>query len=546
MSYQYEQTLMQLLENLRANILVRPLNLGGVAGAYGGGGGPPGGFVGYLPQTRVAYDSTESAVWTTTASSSLLDNLNHIRYRMNTLEATSGVFGLTVKHDGVTQGTGITVLNITGALNASVAGSVATISGEGSSTPGTTTFLALTDTPSSYAGQHGKYVTVNGTETALEFITTSGVEDWKVKSDSLDPAGDYLYNKLSEGTNISLSTVGNTVRITNTLTNDKVKVTSLDATADYLYNQLTAGSNISITTDNTTVTIANTAPGSSLIVKKDSSIIASGVTIINFTGGVQVTAISGGVTVTISGSSSSDSSLTNPTTVSGVAIWLDATTIVGLSDGDDVTTWSDLSGYGRHATQATAGNKPHYKTNIQNGKPVVRFDGTDDWMSGTPPASPTNFTLVIAANIIDRTGVDDGIFSLGAAGANDWDSVNGVVIQNDSTTATSIRTFRNYGSNVLDMIRAMQSGTQIITFVMGKGVANLYLNGSFVGTDEYSDYDTFSPTTYLLGARWLSGAADPAYAGQIDYMELILYNKKITDYDRQRVEAYLNTRWKIV
>ena len=37
-----------------------------------------------------------------------------------------------------------------------------------------TTFLGLTDTPASYAGQTGKVVTVNGAETALEFIAAAG------------------------------------------------------------------------------------------------------------------------------------------------------------------------------------------------------------------------------------------------------------------------------------------------------------------------------------------------------------------------------------
>jgi hypothetical protein len=48
-----------------------------------------------------------------------------------------------------------------------------TVSGVGAST-----FLALTDTPASYAGQAGKEATVNGAETALEFTTASGGGTW--------------------------------------------------------------------------------------------------------------------------------------------------------------------------------------------------------------------------------------------------------------------------------------------------------------------------------------------------------------------------------
>lgn len=51
--------------------------LGGSSGPNGGTGGPPGGFVGKLPQSLVCYDTTEAA--TSSGSTSLLDNLNHIR-----------------------------------------------------------------------------------------------------------------------------------------------------------------------------------------------------------------------------------------------------------------------------------------------------------------------------------------------------------------------------------------------------------------------------------------------------------------------------------
>jgi hypothetical protein len=40
---------------------------------------------------------------------------------------------------------------------------------------GATTFLGLTDTPSSYSGHGGKFVTVSGTENALVFTSSAGM-----------------------------------------------------------------------------------------------------------------------------------------------------------------------------------------------------------------------------------------------------------------------------------------------------------------------------------------------------------------------------------
>ena len=121
MSYfDYEKTLFGYFENFKAQMLSRPLNLGGVAGSGGGGGGPTGGFLGTLPQTRVAYDMSELAINTLPISGlSLLDNLNKIRYRINLLEAGSGTVGgpgsITIYESGTLLASGITQVNFANA-----------------------------------------------------------------------------------------------------------------------------------------------------------------------------------------------------------------------------------------------------------------------------------------------------------------------------------------------------------------------------------------------------------------------------------------------
>lgn len=67
-----------------------------------------------------------------------------------------------------------------------------------------------------------------------------------------------------------------------------------------------------------------------------------------------------------------------PASLPHLQVWLDASQIVGLNDGDAVATWSDLSGNGNHYTQATASKRPTYKTGVQNSLPGVLGDGVDD------------------------------------------------------------------------------------------------------------------------------------------------------------------------
>lgn len=97
MPLRHEYVVLDMIESAVKSAKTSPLNLGGVGGQGGGIGGPPGGFIGQLPQYRVSYDTLEDATLDTKPSGlsgssgwSLVDNLNHIRYRLSSLETASG------------------------------------------------------------------------------------------------------------------------------------------------------------------------------------------------------------------------------------------------------------------------------------------------------------------------------------------------------------------------------------------------------------------------------------------------------------------------
>jgi hypothetical protein len=82
--------------------------------------------------------------------------------------------------------------------------------------------------------------------------------------------------------------------------------------------------------------------------------------------------------------------------------------IVGKNDGDSISQWDDSSGNGKHATQATGGNQPVYKTGIANGLPVVRFDGTSDYLTASALINDdASRTLVVVAK--PRTNANTGL-----------------------------------------------------------------------------------------------------------------------------------------
>lgn len=104
--------------------------------------------------------------------------------------------------------------------------------------------------------------------------------------------------------------------------------------------------------------------------------------------------------------------------MSVLELHVDASKIEGLEDGAQVSTWSDLSGKGRNLTQATASKRPIYKTNIQNGLPVVRTADADDALAitaaawGAAVAQPTTiFVVTKRIGAPKVAGIFDGFVS---------------------------------------------------------------------------------------------------------------------------------------
>ena len=201
----YDINLFQYFDAVKRTALATPLNLGGITASGGGTGAPPGGFIGLLPQSRVAYDLSESAYLGyaegTVVSASLIDNLAHIRYRLETLE--NG--GIDIYDDDVLVSSGISILDFKGDFiyTNKVGSSEVEITVSGKKN-----FTNLDDTPNSYSSQANKYVTVNNSETGLEFTTVviSGA-DYKVKASANDTTEGFLEDKIVAGSGITISTL---------------------------------------------------------------------------------------------------------------------------------------------------------------------------------------------------------------------------------------------------------------------------------------------------------------------------------------------------
>ena len=144
----YQQQLIQTILDLSKmqNWWTSPLNLGGGPGPEGGSGIPIGDFFGQLIQSKVAFDTTEAAILEIPASgTSLVTNLDRIRYRLGTLEASGiGGSGIVLQHNDAFVDSGVVILNFEGSGVEDVASDgpgkvTVTISGTPSHTLGSAT-----------------------------------------------------------------------------------------------------------------------------------------------------------------------------------------------------------------------------------------------------------------------------------------------------------------------------------------------------------------------------------------------------------------------
>lgn len=224
----------------------------------------------------------------------------------------------------------------------------------------------------------------------------------------------------------------------------------------------------------------------------------------------------------------------DPSTVSGMllrlqadvigTLWQDsARTTPVIADGNPVGAWDSTSPSLQSLLQASAGQRPTYKSASYHGKPTVRFDGVNDSLrlaSATVLSQPLTAYMVVSMPA--ATGTDQVLMSSGntsvvqvemllpassspALFANSQitapSNVTGPQVLAFVASGTSSRIFRNGGS-----IRQGDAGpnsTRLLTLgASNAGVATLF---AAIDTSEVIWYQGAHPITLVAGiSQWLT------------------------------------------
>lgn len=235
----------------------------------------------------------------------------------------------------------------------------------------------------------------------------------------------------------------------------------------------------------------------------------------------------------------------SPDDIAGLELWLDANQITGKNDGDTISTWSDVSGNSNNVTQATAGRQPTYKTNIFNGKPIIRFDDA---------AWPNNDNLFSTATHTLPSGNGNYSAFIVFSQAMQVVSWNYAFIWGGRSTKTGVHILSpsgNGGEQGVAWIGYYGAGSAVFTGLNDGNphVISLIYNGtnhtpykdSVVGTANNNNNGNVATTGIGVGCN---GTEDEVFAG--DIAEIIVYDTALSDANRGDVETYLIDKYGIV
>ena len=234
-----------------------------------------------------------------------------------------------------------------------------------------------------------------------------------------------------------------------------------------------------------------------------------------------------------------------PSDLANLALWLKADAL-SLNDGDAVSSWTDSSGANRHAT-ATTTARPTYKSNIVNSKPVLRFNGTSNYMV-TPAvfAADTQYTVFIVSKAIGSS-LNAGGRAIAtirpAAGA-----VNGYwhhLYRNDIANNARILTTSN-GNAANIVVQTPSTSYPFDAFIVTSYVFGT--NGTWwINNAQKSQALSITTQTNANAVMWLGKYFDTtnAYWLSGDIAEVIVYGTALSDGGRGSVQTYLATKYGI-
>ena len=242
---------------------------------------------------------------------------------------------------------------------------------------------------------------------------------------------------------------------------------------------------------------------------------------------------------------------------SGLQLWLKSDTGVVLN-GSSVNTWQDQSGNGNDAIQSNANRQPLFVNNELSGKPVIRFDGSNDKLGFTGSLPMTQISFFIVIKQYQGTKNPDEEVPVTFGGTDMTLGKQYFFVTRDPSTSNPDNVIAvgfdpNHSALVTEPNIAAYDQWNYFSVVTDQTIWNTSIkwNGKNVTASLVGSNASLSvPLGDGLGNGGGIGGADNVPEGTLaaicDVAELIVYNRAVSDSERSYIENYLSQKYNII
>jgi hypothetical protein len=224
---------------------------------------------------------------------------------------------------------------------------------------------------------------------------------------------------------------------------------------------------------------------------------------------------------------------------------LDTASLTSFCSGTDgfVTTWYDQSGNGRDATQTTAANQPQIVSSgsviLENGKPSIEFDNTNDFLNTSTFTSLSNASYFIVSRLNIGTGSNDYSYNFSTQGSSS--PLQGLSKWHNSGADANKRYLYNGITANFDGVNSLNQELSSLFFPSSIPYLNLYVNNS-LQTFSSTQSSALSPTNKYISIGRFDGANANFMDGVLQ--EFIVYNSDQSS-NRTGIETNINSHYNI-
>jgi hypothetical protein len=232
----------------------------------------------------------------------------------------------------------------------------------------------------------------------------------------------------------------------------------------------------------------------------------------------------------------------DPNSIGGLNFWIDASQVKNLANSSTVTSFLSECSFGNQGNFGSG--SMDWINNAINNMPAYRFNGTSQSMSF---GNILNLGSAMSIFIVTKLNGNGGIIS---KSANTLKAGRWAINKSASTGLNFLIDTNGISPNIASINDpdVLSSNPQIINAVWDKTNMYIYQNGECKRILSNPSNATFSTSdTFFIGVS-PNSAGTGALAGT--YMngfisEILIYNKQLSQVERESVEAYLSQKWNI-